>query len=141
MDDKYKILKELQKQIVAARAGSGVDLKLITDLAAYAEARNGEGVALDAVADELGIARWQLADWIERAKKRSGGLRKPASGTLKLTVELPLGALSLDDLPRDNQSLIDLADQLADGLKDWATGTHGPPSKRTPEPTNGGELQ
>lgn len=141
MDEELKTLKELQEQIAAAQPGSGVDLKLLADVAAYAEARNAEGVALHDVADELGIARWQLTDWIERAKKRSNRLREPVGATLKLMVELPLGVLSLDGLPRDSLSLIDVADQLADGLKDWAAGTSKSSSKRVPEPTNDGELQ
>lgn len=121
MDNDQKTQEELRERIAAAVAGSGVDLKLIVDAVAYAEARRAEGVALGRVADELRVPRWQMMDWLELANKQAKRPTKQRSGALKLklTLELPLGGLMVAGLS-EGRWLTDVASEAADRLKAWA---------------------
>lgn len=124
MKNHHKTLEELQKRIAAAVAGNGVSLKLIAEVVAYAEVRKAEGAALDRVADELGVPTWQLADWIELANKANKRPMERFGGTLKVMVELPIGRQWMADL-LDHRWLADVANEVADRLKNWAESTDG----------------
>lgn len=69
-------LKALKRRIMVAQRRRGSGLGLAREVAAFCRERRRQGVRFEEVANELEVAGWQLADWLQQGASGKQGRQR-----------------------------------------------------------------